>query len=245
MNNLKLNLTIKRFFLNLCFLLISLFINAQDNNKTKNNFSVGAGISIPNLYTVTNPKALASNGSNFSISYGREVYRTKKSYFTLDFKYASFSNPYSNLNSDIDGLNANASSAGIWDGTSDNFKLSTYLLGTSWFEYISKDEKWSCFFKIYLGSGSLTFPEVALKSTSGFFMTQNELKSNSFLYSTCGGISYDITKNISLGVNFEVLKSLFTFNNQEITYSGGSEILPTYTINYTNIGVNSGLTFKF
>ena len=246
MKKSKQNPKMKSIFLTVCLLMISVFVNAQDV-KPKNNISLGAGISIPFLTSDSNSELIASSGSNLSLSYGRKIYTGKKGYYALEARFSNFSNAYSKLDSDLKEVIAiSPSSLGTWSGTCDNFKLSSYLLGVSWNEYISTDEKWTCFAKLYLGSGSLTSPTESFKATSGVFMTQNELKSSSFVYSTCVGISYEITKNISFGVNAEFLKSNFTFNNQQITYNlGGSMILPQYTINYSNLGLNTGLTFKF
>jgi opacity protein-like surface antigen len=246
MKKLKQNPTIKNKILTACLLMMSLFINAQDV-KPKNNISLGAGISVPLLTSSDfDSEAIASNGSNFSISYGREIYGGKKGYFTLDARYSVFSNPYNQLDADTKVINKVIPNFGTWSGTSDSYKLSSYLLGASWYQYISNDDKWTCFFKFYVGSGSLVAPAESFTTTSGLYINKNEEASSAFVYSTCGGISYDITKNISLGVNVEFLKSNFAFGNQKLTASGGSsQAISPYTIDYSNLGINTGLAFKF
>jgi hypothetical protein len=101
------------------------------------------------------------------------------------------------------------------------------------------------FFKIYLGSGSLTSPSETFNASTGFFIKLNEINTNGFVYSSNTGISYEINNNISLLVNIEYLKSYFVINNQKITFSGGSQDITPYFLKYDNIGINGGISFKF
>jgi hypothetical protein len=52
-------------------------------------------------------------------------------------------------------------------------------------------------------NNELLSPAESFTTTSGLYINKNEEASSGFVYSTCGGISYDITKNISLGVNLQ------------------------------------------
>lgn len=233
-------------FLILLFLTTSLFVNAQEKNRPKNNFALGVGLSMPIITQNSDSENFGSNGSDLYLNFGREVYAGKKGYLTIDAKYLTISNPYSMLDSDVKSINSSSTtSLGVWSGSCDKFKLSSYLIGAGWNNYISKNEKLVCFFKIYLGSSSLISPAETFNSTKGYFVKTEEAKSNSFTYSTTAGISYGISKNISLGFNLEYTKSSFLFDNQKINFSGGSQIVTPYTINYSNLTANTELSFRF
>ena len=237
----------KTILLIICAFIMSLCINAQEQPKNKNEITLGGGISIPVLKSDISSDNYASSGSNFYVNYGRNVYSKNKGYFTVDFKYISISNPYATLDSDVEEINSSSpASLGVWSGTSDKFKMTSYLVGLGWNKYILKDEKLIFSIKAYLGSGSLTSPNQNFYSTAGYVIEVKEIKGSGFAYSSYGGLSYKLTENIAIGLGIEYLKSSFYFENQELTYSGGgSKIADPYTIKYANLNLNSEFIFKF
>lgn len=245
-NMKKLNFTKINLLAVICLALFSFTANAQEEVRSKNNIHFGGGISIPILTASGSSENFASNGSNFYINYEREMYRAKNGYLTMGVKYINIANPYSQLESDVSEINSTfPESLGVWSGSSDKFKLTSYLVGVNWYEYISKNKKWACYVNVYLGSATLTSPTQTFTSSNGSFLKIKELKSSDFAYSSNVGIIYDLSKSVSIGFNIDYFKSSFSYNNQELSYTGGSDYVPSYKINYTNLNLNSELIFKF
>lgn len=247
MKEFKKNTTKLSIIVLMLFLTTSFCASAQNENRTKNSISIGGGLSLPNFTSDSGSDNYGSSGFDYYVNYDRTIYSAKKGYLSLDAKYLTISNPYALLDSDVKSINSGSNtSIGVWSGTCDNFKLTSYLLGASWSQYLSKNEKFIGFIKFYAGSSSLVSPEETFNSNKGYFIKANESTANSFTYSTCGGFSYGLSKNIYLGINVDYIKSSFLFDNQTITYSGGgSQIKTPYTINYSNLTLNTELSFRF
>jgi outer membrane protein W len=247
MKKLKSNFTTIKLAVLLCVALFSLSANAQEEEKkSKNNIRLSGGMSVSVISIDYNSDNFASNGSNYSINYGREIYRSKKGYLTIDVKYLNASNEYSKLESDISEINSSfPTSLGTWSGSSDKFKMTSYTAGLNWYEYISKNQKWACYIGFYLGSGTLTSPAQSFVSSNDAFIKLKELKSNSFIYSSNVGLAYDITKSISIGASVDYSKSSLSYDNQEITFSGGSDYATPYKLKYSALNLNAELIFKF
>jgi opacity protein-like surface antigen len=246
MKNSKMELVKKTIFLMICAFIMSLSMNAQEQPRPKNNFSVGGGFSAP-LVTSDNVSGnYSSNGSNFSVNYSREIFSKNKSYWTVGLKYINTSSPYAMLNYDLTSMNLSSpSSLGEWDGTVDDFKMSAYLVGLNYNNYISKNKKLSSFLNINIGSASLTSPSQKFSSSKGYFIEVKEVKNNNITYSTSAGFSYNLVKNLALSVEVEYLKSSFYFENQELVFSGGgSEKVDPYTISYSALNFNAGVVLK-
>ena len=247
MKEFKKNTTKLSIIVLMLFLTTSFCASAQNENRTKNSISIGGGLSLPNFTSDSGSDNYGSSGFDYYVNYDRTIYSAKKGYLSLDAKYLIITNPYAILDSDVKSINSGSpSSLGVWSGACDNFKLSAYLFGASWNEYISKNEKLICFLRMYAGSSSLTSPAETFNSTNGYFIKANEAKKNGFTYSSSIGIAYNLSRNISLGFNIEYIKSSFLFDNQIIFYSGGgSQSQTPYTIDYSNLTANTELSFRF
>jgi hypothetical protein len=242
-------LAVKNFIFTFLFSISCLFGIAQEN---KNEVNLSTGISIP-LITISNTSEnVASQGSNFSFNYGRVISRSEKRYLTLNTKYFSVSNSYSLLDSNVKDLNSNpqlTSLSGVWNGNADKFKLSSYLVGFGFHSYLSKNKKLTSYAKIYIGNATLISPSLNYTSKNGYSINVEEVKNSNFIYTSNAGFSYDVLKNISLGLNVEYAKSSFNFDNQELVYFGangaGRDSIDPYAFDYSTLNVNAELIFKF
>jgi opacity protein-like surface antigen len=226
------------------FMLISSNLLAQDSKRGKNTLEIGAGISMPNFSSTPDGQAYAGSGSNISFSYEREIISKKNEWLTLGARYLTTSNPYSHLNEDI-ALFQNTNPTLSFTGTSDNYKLSSFLLGCGFYNYIGKKENFTLFIKAYLGTGGLTSPAQSIKASNEAYVNISEITKNSFVYTGSAGINYNFTKKIALGVNFEYIKGSFLFVNQNVSLVNGTTSQDPYTINYSNLCLSTALSFKF
>ena len=242
--------TIKNVFFAFLFSIACLFSTAQED---KNRFSFSAGYSLIDISDKTDnlPKNYGENGANFSFDYGRVINQSEKRYFTVNAKYLTISNAYSQTDADIKELNANsqATPSGAWNGSADKFKLSSYLVGFGFHSYLTKNKKLTSYAKIYIGNATLTNPNLNYYSKNGYKINIKELKNSNFIYTTNAGLSYEIYKDISLGFNVEYAKSSFSFDNQKVEYFGvngaGTESVNPYKLEYSTYNLNTELIFKF
>ena len=228
-------------------LVFPMFVNSQDIKPLKNNISVSYGISVPSFTSNPEEDVYASNGSNISFSYAREI-STKQSHFiALELKYSKINNPYDNLDSDSKDIsNSLPSSLGSWSSSANKYELSSYLLGISYNKYLDKRKKLNLSLKIYGGSGGFVSSKENFQSTSGFFVTLEEAKTNSFVYTTSAGLSIKLTKNIFLGIDAEYFKGSFLIENQVVNIDNqNSSFRDSYIVDYNNITLNTSLNFKF
>ena len=232
--------------LTLFFMLAFLFANSQTIDRSKNSISLGGGLSVPNITTDEGSGNYASNGSSFYIGYSRQLYGSKNGYLALEAKYSLTNNAYAKIDEDVASVNSGSNtSLGTWTGTSDSYSLKSYLLGVSWNNYLSKNNRFVSSVKVYLGSGFLVPPSETFNSSNGYYVKSSEVVSNSFLYSVNGGINYGITKRLFIGINLDFTKSSFSIENQQILYNGGSRPVAPYTVSYSNLNLNGELSFRF
>lgn len=226
------------------FLLVTFIGYAQEN---KNELSLGAGLSMPLITINSLSDNFASNGASFHVEYGRRFYLKSKSFFTVNIKYLALNNPYALTTQDVSALNLETTpELGTWTGSSDKFKLSSYMIGFGWGDYLSKSQKWIYSFKFYLGNASLTSPSQYFESSNGYFIESEKIKDNAFAYSVNTGIDYALTKNIALGFNVDYFKSSFYFENQKINFSGGGNtVADPYTADYKNLTVSGEVKVRF
>jgi hypothetical protein len=218
----------------------------------KNEISISTGVSVP-VFSYDNASGNAgSQGSNFSLNYGRVISQSEKRFFTLNAKYLSVSNPYSLTDSDVQELNLNSqltSVSGTWVGSADKFKLSSYLIGLGYHSFLGKNKKLISNIKINIGSATFTSPALNYQSVKGFKINISEVGSSSFIYTSNAGLSYEIFKNTFLGLNLEYAKSSFDFDNQELSYYGangaGANQVNPYKINFATLNANAELIFRF
>lgn len=238
---------IKNVIFTFLFSIACLLSTAQEN---KNRFILSTGVSFPFIKDSDN-NYVGGNGSNFSLTYARQIKSVNRGFYTLDAKFSSITNAYltddatKDLNSDLELTTL----TGSWTGSSDKFKLSSYLLGVSFNKFLSKNNKLIGYSKIYLGSATLINPSQTFNSKNGFVLKSSEVKSSGFIYSTEAGLYYDISKSVSIGTGVVYTKSSFKIDNQKATanFSGNSasENIPSYTLDYANFNLNAELIFKF
>jgi|688.fasta_scaffold316789_1 hypothetical protein len=247
MNSIKKLAAIKNVIFTFLFSISCLYSSAQEN---KNRFILSTGVSVPFIKDSDNDY-VGGNGSNFSLTYAREIIKVNRGFYTLDAKFLSITNTCltddatKDLNSDLELTSV----TGSFTGSSDKFKLSSYLLGVSFNKFLSKNNKLIGYSKIYLGSATLINPSQTFNSKNGFVFKSSEVKSSGFIYSTEAGLYYDISKSVSIGTGVVYTKSSFKIDNQKATlnFSGNSasENIPSYTLDYANFNLNVELIFKF
>lgn len=238
---------IKNLIFTFLFSIACLSSIAQEN---KNRFILSTGVSFPFIKDSDN-YYVGGNGSNFSLTYARQIKSIDRGFYTLDAKFSSIKNTYltddatKDLNSDLELT----SITGSFTASSDKFKLSSYLLGFSFNKFLSKNNKLIGYTKIYVGSATLVNPSQKFNSNSGFLFKTNEVKTSGFIYSTEAGFYYDVAKSISIGTGVGYTKSSFKIDNQKLTayFSGNSssQNIPSYTLDYANFNLNVELIFKF
>ena len=243
MNSTKKLAAIKNVIFTFLFSIACLYSSAQEN---KNRFILSTGVSVPFIKDSDN-NYVGGNGSNFSLTYAREIKKVNKGFYTLDAKFSSITNTYltddatKDLNSDFQFT----SLTGSWIGTSDKFKLSSYLIGVSFNRFLSKNNKLIGYTKLYLGSATLINPSQTFNSKNGYFLKSSEVKSSGFIYSTEAGFYYDVSKNVSIGTGVGYIKYSFKIDNQKLTGNESSVNIPSYTLDYANFNLNAELIFKF
>ncbi len=226
-------------------LLISSNLYAQDSKRGKNILELGFGLALPNFTSTPDGQAYADSGSNISFSYEREIVSRKKEWLTIGVRYLTLSNPY-NTSADVLHYSVNYPQY-TFSETSGNYKLSSFLIGCGFYDYLGKKQKFTVFAKAYLGTGSLTTPAQDVKANNVTFENINEATKNSFVYTGSVGINYNFSKMVSLGVNMEYVKGSFLYTDQKYTYVNvnNTYTLPSYTISYSNICLNTALSFRF
>ncbi len=247
MNSTKKLAAIKNVIFTFLFSIACLYSSAQEN---KNRFILSTGVSVPFIKDSDN-NYLGGNGSNFSLTYARQIKSVNRGFYTLDAKFSSITNTYltddstKDLNSDLELTSV----TGSFTSSSDKFKLSSYLLGVSFNRFLSKNNKFIYYTKLYLGSATLINPSQTFNSKNGFVFKSSEVKSSGFIYSTELGFNYDVSKNVSIGTGVGYTKSSFKIDNQKVIgyFSGNSvsENIPSYTLDYANFNLNAELVFKF
>lgn len=240
-------LSLKNVIFLFLFSFACLFSTAQEN---KNRFTLSTGVSFPFIKDSDN-SYVAGVGSNFSVSYARKVKSVEKGFYTLDVKYLSITNTYliDDATKIFNTTPEITSVMGSFVGSSDKYKFSSYLIGFGFNRFLSKNNKLIAHTKIYLGSGTLINPSQTFTSKNGFVFKSSEVKSNAFVYSTEVGLSYDISKSISIGADVGYIKSSFKVDNQKLLlyFSGQSQEVydDSYTLDYANFNLNAQVIFKF
>lgn len=218
-----------------------MFSQKNDSNDLKNQISFGYGLNMPSGDYVDT--YYAQVGSNFSISYTRNIWKT----LVVSAKYVSLNNA-EDINRDLIDLTVkNPSSYGTWTGTSTNFKSSALLIGLGQKFETGKNKKSIFGYKVLVGSNSFSTPDFNFKSSQGLVLKQPSANSNAFIYDLSFSGGYKVSKSLVLFIESDIYKSNVKGSAPAtLTYQSNSGTQQNdYNISYSNTSLTFGLGYIF
>jgi hypothetical protein len=234
---------VKKIFIPLLLVVLTtpMFSQKNDSNDVRNQISFGYGLNIPSGDYVT--KDYAQGGSNFSISYTRNIWKT----LVISAKYVNLSNSEEITKDLIDLTVSSPSSYGSWTGTSSKFNASALLVGVGQNFETGKKKKLISGYKFLIGSNSLSTPDYNFESSTGIAINQPSSSSNAFIYDLSFSIGYKISKSLILFIESDIYKSNIKGSaTATVTYlSNTSSQKEDYNISYNNTSLTCGLGYIF
>lgn len=224
----------------LIFGITEMYSQKTDSNNLKNQISLGYGLNVPSGNYVDT--YYAQTGSNFSISYTRNIWKS----FVLSAKYVNLTNS-EDVNRDLIDLSLSSSNGGTWTGTSTNYKTSAFLIGLGQKFETGKKKKSIFAYKLFLGNGSFSMPDFNFKSSLGINVKQPSTSSNALIYDFSFSGGYKISKNILFFIEGDLYKSNFkgTATATGTYQSNTSSQKNDYNITYNNTSMTLGLSYCF
>lgn len=235
----KVNINYLLFFL--AIITSPMYSQKNESNDLKNQISLGYGLNIPSGDYVDT--YYAQVGSNFSISYTRNIWKT----LVVSAKYVSLNNA-EDINRDLIDLTVkNPSSYGTWTGTSTKFKSSALLIGLGQKFETGKNKKSIFGYKVLVGSNSFSTPDYNFKSSQGLVLKQPSANSNAFIYDLSFSGGYKVSKSLVLFIESDIYKSNVKVSAPAtLTYQSNSGTQQNdYNISYSNTSLTFGLGYIF
>lgn len=234
---------VKKIFMLLLLAILTtpMFSQKNDSNDLRNQISFGYGLNIPSGDYVT--KNYAQGGSNFSISYIRNIWKT----LVISAKYVNLSNSEETNKDLIDLTVSSPSSYGSWTGTSSKFNASAFLVGVGQNFETGKKKKLISGYKFLIGSNSVSTPDYNFESSTGIAINQPSTSSNGLIYDLSFSIGYKISKSLILFIESDIYKSNIKGSaTATVTYlSNTSSQKEDYNISYNNTSLTCGLGYIF
>lgn len=223
----------------LALLTTPMFSQKNDSNDLKNQISLSYGLNIPSGDYVN--KENAQFGSNFSISYTRNIWKT----LVISAKYVNLSNS-EEINKDLIELTITSpSSYGSWTGTSSKFNASAFLVGIGQNFETGKNKKLISGYKLLIGSNSFSTPDYNFKSSTGIGINRLSETSNALIYDLCFSLGYKISQRLVLFIESDIYKSNIEGSaTATATYlSNTSSLKQDYNISYNTTSLTFGLGY--